>query len=90
MRLTREGDCFCSEADRESGEEKKDQLEGLTGQSEERRGEGNKIASEELIKDGKRAKRGSKRNKAGYTATQVACGWAGAVLEVTRSFGQEQ
>ena len=30
-------------------------------------------------------------NKAGYTATQVACGWAGAVLEkVTRAFGQEQ
>ena len=30
------------------------------------------------------------RNKAGYTATPVACGWAGAVIEVTRSFGQEQ
>ena len=29
-------------------------------------------------------------NKAGYTATPVACGWAGAVMEVTRSFGQEQ
>ena len=29
-------------------------------------------------------------NKAGYTATPVACGWAGAVLEkVTRPFGQE-
>ena len=29
-------------------------------------------------------------NKAGYTATLVACGWAGAVLEkVTRAFGQE-
>ena len=28
------------------------------------------------------------RNKAGYTATPVACGWAGAVLEkVTRAFG---
>ena len=22
-----------------------------------------------------------RRNKAGYTATQVACGWAGAVIE---------
>ena len=73
-----------------AAKKKKDQLEGLTGQSEERRGEGNKIASEELIKDGKRAKRGSKRNKAGYTATEVACGWAGAVIEVNRSFGQEQ
>ena len=29
-------------------------------------------------------------NKAGYTATPVACGWAGAVFEVTWSFGQEQ
>ena len=29
-------------------------------------------------------------NKAGYTATPVACGWAGAILEVTRPFGQEQ
>ena len=33
----------------------------------------------------------SKENKAGYTATLVACGWAGAVLEmVTWAFGQEQ
>ena len=30
------------------------------------------------------------RNKAGYTATEVACGWAGAIFEVTRPFGQEQ
>ena len=31
-----------------------------------------------------------KENKAGYTATLVACGWAGAVLEkVTRASGQE-
>ena len=29
-------------------------------------------------------------NKAGYTATSVACGWAGAVFEVTCSLGQEQ
>ena len=28
-------------------------------------------------------------NKAGHTATLVACGWAGAVLEVTRASGQE-
>ena len=32
----------------------------------------------------------SHENKAGYTATTVACGWAGAVFEVTLSFGQEQ
>ena len=30
------------------------------------------------------------RNKAGYTATLVACGWAGAVLEkVIKASGQE-
>ena len=31
-----------------------------------------------------------RENKAGYTTTKVACGWAGAVLEVTQSFGQER
>ena len=30
------------------------------------------------------------KNKAGYTATQVACGWAGAIFEATPSFEQEQ
>ena len=30
------------------------------------------------------------QNKAGYTATLVACGWAGAVMEVTGAFRQEQ
>ena len=29
------------------------------------------------------------RNKAGYTATLVPCGWAEPVLEVTRASGQE-
>ena len=29
-------------------------------------------------------------NKAGYTATQVACGWARAIIEVSGTFGQEQ
>ena len=29
-------------------------------------------------------------NKAGYTATEVACGWAGAIFDVTSPFGQEQ
>ena len=29
------------------------------------------------------------KNKAGYTATEVACGWAGDLFEVTRPFGQE-
>ena len=30
------------------------------------------------------------RNKVGYMAAPVACGWAGAVFEVTRRFWQEQ
>ena len=30
------------------------------------------------------------KNKADYTATPVACGQAGAVIRVIRSFGQEQ
>ena len=28
------------------------------------------------------------RNKAGYTATLVACGWAGAVFELLEHFGR--
>ena len=32
----------------------------------------------------------TKENKAGYTATPVACGWAGAIIEVSGAFGQEQ
>ena len=28
-------------------------------------------------------------NKAGYTATLIACGWAGAIYGVTRAFGKE-
>ena len=31
-----------------------------------------------------------KKNKARYTATEVACGWAGAIFEATRLFGQKQ
>ena len=29
-------------------------------------------------------------NKAGHQATPVACGWGGAIFELTRAFGQEQ
>ena len=29
-------------------------------------------------------------NEAGYTATLVAGGWAGAIYQVTRLFGQEK
>ena len=42
--------------------------------------------------DLKRPKRttelGSLENKAVYMATEVACGWAGAIFEVTRLFGR--
>ena len=31
-----------------------------------------------------------KRNKAGYTAIPVACGWAGAIFEVSGAFGLER
>ena len=44
-----------------------------------------------MLTTGKIQKTKLKENKAGYTATPVAGGWAGAVLEkVTRAFGQEQ
>ena len=43
---------------------------------------------EELAKKSNRNKK--QKNKAGYTAAEVACGWAGAIFEVTRPFGQEQ
>ena len=33
---------------------------------------------------------GGKENKAGYTANPVACGWAGAIIEVSGAFGQAQ
>ena len=32
----------------------------------------------------------SQRNKAGYMATPVVYGWAGAVIKITWAFGQEQ
>ena len=34
--------------------------------------------------------KGCLKNKAGYTATPVARGWAGVIFEVTKAFGQEQ
>ena len=33
---------------------------------------------------------GSDKNKAGYTAAPVACGWAGTIFGVSGAFGQEQ
>ena len=33
---------------------------------------------------------GVKENKAGNTATQVACGWVGAIFEAIPSFEQKQ
>ena len=49
-----------------------------------------KDIKEYLIKRKQRSRLRVRKNKVGYTATQVACGWAGAVLEkVTRASGQE-
>ena len=44
----------------------------------------NKSGKVETIEDGREG------NKAGYVATPVACGWAGAIIEVSGKFGQEQ
>ena len=41
-------------------------------------------------KESKKKKDRKKENKAGYTATPVACGRAGAIFQVTRAFEQEQ
>ena len=46
--------------------------------------EGKKVRNERGKKSNERG------NKAGYTATEVACGWAGAIFEVFRQFGQER
>ena len=43
----------------------------------------------EKMREEKRVR--EKKNKAGYTATLVTCGWAGAVkVKVTEAFGQKQ
>ena len=48
------------------------------------------IGKQSLKAQKKNKEKELKRNKAGYTATLVACEWAGAVLEkVTRASGQE-
>ena len=49
-----------------------------------------KIEARETVSKSSREDTNSVLNKAGYTATPVACGCAGAIIEVTRSFGQEQ
>ena len=35
-------------------------------------------------------KTGGERNKAVYMATEVACGWAGAVIKMVKALEQEQ
>ena len=47
----------------------------------------NKRTKNERMKQMDRKKR---KNKVGNTANLAACGWAGAIFEVTRPFGQEQ
>ena len=59
----------------------------MEGKRNEKKKE-NKMKKEKKTKKNEKGK--WKVNKAGYMATPVACGWAGAVIEVTRSFGQEQ
>ena len=51
-----------------------------------------KKAKAVCVANGKKKKRKvkGKKNKAGYTVIPVVCGWAGAIFEVTRPFGQEQ
>ena len=42
-----------------------------------------RVACPQLKRNERKEREERKRNKAGYTATQVAYGWAGAVIEVT-------
>ena len=42
------------------------------------------------LKNSKKKNEMKKKNKAGYTVTEVACGCAGIIFKVTRLFGQEQ
>ena len=64
------------------------------GKKEGREKEKLKLGREERkkIMGEKKKRKGTTRqeNKAGYTATTVACGWAGAVIEVNALFGQEK
>ena len=46
-----------------------------------------KIISQKLMKVETSGWRHLNKNKAGYTATEGAFGWAGAIFEVTRPFG---
>ena len=48
------------------------------------------ITGQTQVKESKVDEQRLKRNKAGYTATPVACGWAGAIIEISGAFGQEQ
>ena len=43
-----------------------------------------------LFRKNRKKKKKTKKNKTGYTATPVACGWAGAIFEVSGVFGQER
>ena len=55
-----------------------------------KKGKNKRKKKKEKKKERKEDRGKKKKNKAGYTATEVACGWAGAIVEVTRPFGQEQ
>ena len=48
-------------------------------------------SKKERLKEGnKKEMMEGKKNKAGYTATDVVCGWAGAIFEVTKPVRKEQ
>ena len=50
------------------------------------------IASSDVVKEVKKKREGGvelKKNKAGYTATELACGWAGGILnKAAEAFGR--
>ena len=45
---------------------------------------------EKRKKNKKEGKKERRKNNAGYTDYLVACGWAGAVMEVTGTYRQKQ
>ena len=62
-----------------------------TGQGQWRRSHFGHWAGVVMLRTARKDQETLEKNKAGYTATLVACGWAGAVIEkVTGAFGQER
>ena len=70
----------------EKGEEQKD----IGHYGKWRKEKSKKILGLRASGEKKRAKRYWVSGQAEYMATPIACWWAGAIIEVIRSFGQEQ